>query len=280
MNQHTRRARTLIPPPFEGLEEFRSALLGQGPAALARPPLDRLVADFFDRAVKVLDLCHALRDGLDQLRQWRKHLAIAATAPPPGTTGSLFPSSNFGPNSSYPPPSAPATAYPPPPPSCTACPAPPAPPPCYYSHQPPAQGFLLCPDSGGLPADTRLRPLDTLPSAAVTDEKRDVDVTDVAPNMVRFGLVKSSVRLYGCGTGAAIETGATTVKGAGLDGSMARGRGGEGGATRAGGGGGGDWMGPRRKGAWPVRSGISPNSCWCCCCGALETAWSAISSNS
>ncbi|XP_044949377.1 uncharacterized protein LOC123399006 [Hordeum vulgare subsp. vulgare] len=110
----------------------------------------------------------------------------------------------------------------------------------------PAQGFLLCPHSGGLPADTRLRPLDTLPSAAVTDEKKDVDVIDVAPDMVRFGLVKSSVRLCGCGTGAAIETGATTVKGAGLDGSMARGRGGEGGgATR---------VGPRRKRAWPVRA--------------------------
>lgn len=64
------------------LEEFRSALIGGpgGGAALARPPLDRLVADFFDRAVKALDLCNALRDGLDLLRQWRKHLAIAAAA--------------------------------------------------------------------------------------------------------------------------------------------------------------------------------------------------------
>uniref|UniRef100_A0ACD6ATY3 Uncharacterized protein n=1 Tax=Avena sativa TaxID=4498 RepID=A0ACD6ATY3_AVESA len=49
-------------------------------AALARAPLDRLLADFFDRAVKALDLCNALRDGLDLLRQWRKHLAIAAAA--------------------------------------------------------------------------------------------------------------------------------------------------------------------------------------------------------
>ncbi|XP_044968666.1 protein ROH1-like [Hordeum vulgare subsp. vulgare] len=72
--------RHLLDSFFICLEEFRSALLGQGPAALARPPLDRLVADFFDRAVKVLDLCNALRDGLDQLRQWRKHLAIAAAA--------------------------------------------------------------------------------------------------------------------------------------------------------------------------------------------------------
>lgn len=71
----------------------------------------------------------------------------------------------------------------------------------------PAQGFLLCPDSGGLP---RLRPLETLPSPAVTDEKKEVEVTEVAADMVRFGLVKSSVRLCGCGCGAT-TTGATTV---------------------------------------------------------------------
>uniref|UniRef100_A0A8I6XGW3 C2 domain-containing protein n=1 Tax=Hordeum vulgare subsp. vulgare TaxID=112509 RepID=A0A8I6XGW3_HORVV len=76
--------------------------------------------------------------------------------PPPGTTGSLFPSSNFGPNSSYPPPSAPATAYPPPPPSCTACPAPPAPPPCYYSHQPPC--YYPPPPPSGYPPPARMNP--------------------------------------------------------------------------------------------------------------------------
>lgn len=62
------------------LEEFRAVLFGCGAAAAARPPLDRLVADFFDRAVKALDLCNALRDGLDLIRQWRKHLVIAAAA--------------------------------------------------------------------------------------------------------------------------------------------------------------------------------------------------------
>ncbi|PUZ49628.1 hypothetical protein GQ55_7G341500 [Panicum hallii var. hallii] len=60
------------------LDEFRALLFGPGAAAAARPPLDRLVADFFDRAVKALDLCNAVRDGLDLVRQWRKHLAIAA----------------------------------------------------------------------------------------------------------------------------------------------------------------------------------------------------------
>ncbi|XP_039827597.1 protein ROH1-like, partial [Panicum virgatum] len=60
------------------LEDFRALLFGPGAAAAARPPLDRLVADFFDRAVKALDLCNAVRDGLDLVRQWRNHLAIAA----------------------------------------------------------------------------------------------------------------------------------------------------------------------------------------------------------
>ncbi|GJN25949.1 hypothetical protein PR202_gb13838 [Eleusine coracana subsp. coracana] len=60
------------------LEQFRALLFGSGAAAAARPPLDRLVADFFERAVKALDLCNAVRDGLDLVRQWRNHLAIAA----------------------------------------------------------------------------------------------------------------------------------------------------------------------------------------------------------
>ncbi|KAF8660023.1 hypothetical protein HU200_058108 [Digitaria exilis] len=77
------------------LEEFRALLFGPGAAAAAaRPPLDRLVADFFDRAVKALDLCNAVRDGLDLVRQWRKHLAIAAAvlaaaAPDPATAPPL-----------------------------------------------------------------------------------------------------------------------------------------------------------------------------------------------
>ena len=76
----------------------------------------------------------------------------------------------------------------------------------------PAQGFRLWPDSGGLPEDIRLRPLETLPSPAVTEEKNDVEVTDVAPDMVRLGFVKSSVRLCGgweAGAGCAALTGAT-----------------------------------------------------------------------
>ncbi|EEE61953.1 hypothetical protein OsJ_16714 [Oryza sativa Japonica Group] len=63
------------------LEEFRAILFALADSQpLSRPPLDRLLLDFLDRAVKALDLCNALRDGLDLIRQWRKHLAIAAAA--------------------------------------------------------------------------------------------------------------------------------------------------------------------------------------------------------
>ncbi|XP_065043868.1 protein BYPASS1-LIKE-like [Musa acuminata AAA Group] len=64
-------------------EEFRGILFdcSQGRRVnLSRPPLDRLLSDYFDRAVKALDVCNAVRDGIDQLRRWRRHLEIALAA--------------------------------------------------------------------------------------------------------------------------------------------------------------------------------------------------------
>lgn len=113
------------------------------------------------------------------------------------------------------------------------------------SEWPPAQGFRLCPDSGGLPEESRLRPLETLPSPAVTDEKNDVDVTDVAADMVRFGFVKSSVRVCGCE-----EVGARAAA------TGAGGGGGGGGAAATGAAGADDSTGPRRKRAWPDRKSV------------------------
>lgn len=57
------------------LEAFR-VILFNSKAALSRPPLDRLISEFFDRGVKALDICNAIRDGIDQIRHWRKHLEI------------------------------------------------------------------------------------------------------------------------------------------------------------------------------------------------------------
>ncbi|KAF7821956.1 UPF0496 protein 4-like [Senna tora] len=56
-------------------EEFRYILHNHN-AQVAKPPLDRLVADFFERSVKALDVCNAIRDGIQQIRQWQKLLEI------------------------------------------------------------------------------------------------------------------------------------------------------------------------------------------------------------
>ncbi|KAJ0971988.1 hypothetical protein J5N97_019947 [Dioscorea zingiberensis] len=61
------------------LEEFRAVLFCRRSAG-PRPQVDRLVADFFDRAVKALDVCNAIRDGIEQVRQWGKHLEIVSIA--------------------------------------------------------------------------------------------------------------------------------------------------------------------------------------------------------
>nr|XP_010911996.1 UPF0496 protein 4 [Elaeis guineensis] len=60
-------------------EEFR-VILFNSKGILSRPPLDRLISDFFERGVKALDVCNAIRDGIDQIRQWKKHLEIVLVA--------------------------------------------------------------------------------------------------------------------------------------------------------------------------------------------------------
>ncbi|KAG6539281.1 protein ROH1-like [Zingiber officinale] len=64
-------------------EEFRGILFGcrdGRQAHLSRPPLDRFLSDFFERSVKALDVCNAIREGVDKMRQWRQHLEIAISA--------------------------------------------------------------------------------------------------------------------------------------------------------------------------------------------------------
>ncbi|PKA66796.1 hypothetical protein AXF42_Ash003452 [Apostasia shenzhenica] len=61
------------------LEEFR-VILFNSKAAVSRPPLDRLISDFIDRGVKALDVCNAIRDGIEQIRHWQKHLEIVLFA--------------------------------------------------------------------------------------------------------------------------------------------------------------------------------------------------------
>ncbi|KAJ3671407.1 hypothetical protein LUZ60_007486 [Juncus effusus] len=67
--------RKLLEGFLVSLEEFRVIMFNHRSAA-SRPPLERHVAEFYERAVKALDVCNAVRDGVNQIRQWNKHVEI------------------------------------------------------------------------------------------------------------------------------------------------------------------------------------------------------------
>ncbi|KAL4358423.1 hypothetical protein HN51_029815 [Arachis hypogaea] len=60
-------------------EEFR-AILHTHKVLVLRPPSDRMVSEYFERSVKALDVCNAIRDGIEQIRQWQKLLEIVRCA--------------------------------------------------------------------------------------------------------------------------------------------------------------------------------------------------------
>ena len=64
---------------LSSLEEFRVILL-QNTGEVSKPPLDRLIDDFFERSVKALDICNATRNGIEKIRLWQKHLDIVLCA--------------------------------------------------------------------------------------------------------------------------------------------------------------------------------------------------------
>ncbi|CAH8355843.1 unnamed protein product [Eruca vesicaria subsp. sativa] len=59
-------------------EEFRAIIVSNH--RTAKPPTDRLIAEYFDRSVKALDVCNAVRDGVERIRQWRKLIEIVLCA--------------------------------------------------------------------------------------------------------------------------------------------------------------------------------------------------------
>ncbi|KAG4952395.1 hypothetical protein AAZX31_16G151200 [Glycine max] len=61
-------------------EEFRVILHNHRDQVMKHPPLDRMVGEFFERSVKALDVCNAIRDGIEQIRQWQKLLEIVLCA--------------------------------------------------------------------------------------------------------------------------------------------------------------------------------------------------------
>jgi hypothetical protein len=61
--------------------EFKAVLImGRDPSQILKPPLDRLLIDFMERAVKVLDICNAVSSGVDSIRQCQKLAEIVVSA--------------------------------------------------------------------------------------------------------------------------------------------------------------------------------------------------------
>ncbi|KAJ0837184.1 hypothetical protein HanRHA438_Chr16g0775411 [Helianthus annuus] len=60
------------------LEDFKLVLLNN--ENVSKPPLDRLLMEFYDRNIKALDICNAVRDGIEKVRVCNKHLEIVSSA--------------------------------------------------------------------------------------------------------------------------------------------------------------------------------------------------------
>ncbi|KAL8482079.1 hypothetical protein ACS0TY_028284 [Phlomoides rotata] len=84
-----------VPPPFLSISwlrnlldnflcceaEFKAVLVsGRDPSQFSKPPLDRLIPDLLDRAVKALDVFNAVTHGVELVIQWQKLADIAVTA--------------------------------------------------------------------------------------------------------------------------------------------------------------------------------------------------------
>ncbi|KAL3641628.1 hypothetical protein CASFOL_012443 [Castilleja foliolosa] len=65
---------------FLACQDNFNAIVSNNKAALNKPPMDRHVSDFFERSVKALDVCNAIRDGIEQIRQLQKQSEIVLCA--------------------------------------------------------------------------------------------------------------------------------------------------------------------------------------------------------
>ncbi|KAG9143768.1 hypothetical protein Leryth_011429 [Lithospermum erythrorhizon] len=60
-------------------QEFKE-IMCNNKGLLNKSPMDRYVSEYFERSVKALDICNAIRDGIEQIRQWQKQLEIVLCA--------------------------------------------------------------------------------------------------------------------------------------------------------------------------------------------------------
>ncbi|XP_047960840.1 protein ROH1-like isoform X2 [Salvia hispanica] len=65
---------------FTACQEDFSTLLSDNKALLSKPPADRLATEYFERAIKAMDIFNATRNGVETVCVWQKHLEIVVCA--------------------------------------------------------------------------------------------------------------------------------------------------------------------------------------------------------
>lgn len=60
-------------------EDFR-VIVVKNNSQLNKPPMEKYITDYFERSLKALDVCNAIRDGIERIRQWQKQLEIVLCA--------------------------------------------------------------------------------------------------------------------------------------------------------------------------------------------------------
>ncbi|EOA20888.1 hypothetical protein CARUB_v10001223mg [Capsella rubella] len=65
---------------FQSIETEFHSVLTTNPSQISKPPLDKLVPEMLDRIVKALDICTAVVNGVDSVRQIQRLAEIAVTA--------------------------------------------------------------------------------------------------------------------------------------------------------------------------------------------------------
>ncbi|CAH9074677.1 unnamed protein product [Cuscuta epithymum] len=65
---------------FGDCQDAFRATLSNSKELLSKPPQDKILSDFFDTSIKALDICNAVRDGIQKVRVWQRHLEIVVSA--------------------------------------------------------------------------------------------------------------------------------------------------------------------------------------------------------
>lgn len=60
-------------------EEFSSIMLNNK-EQVSKLPLDQITSEFIERLVKILGICNASQDRVENIRMWQEHLEIASYA--------------------------------------------------------------------------------------------------------------------------------------------------------------------------------------------------------